>query len=71
MSYQGPYKFCLHGIETSAMSMCPKCEEDRKAGRSLVVICPHHPEGRPPNSCAACENYVPPKTDRKDGADLI
>src|SRR3990167_1409603 len=50
----GPTKFCLHGIESSAMSMCEKCREDREHGLPHVVICPHFPKGRPPYQCAAC-----------------
>jgi len=57
MTYIGPTKFCLHGIESSAMSMCPGCNEDVKAGRPVLVTCPHFPKGRPLNKCTDCGGY--------------
>ena len=36
----GPSKFCQHGIESSAISMCRGCEEDRMAGRKIEIVGP-------------------------------
>ena len=57
MTYRGPTKFCLHGIESSAMSMCEKCREDREHGLPNMVTCPHFPKGRPVGRCKGCYLY--------------
>ena len=56
--YVGPVRFCSHGIEASAISACPKCQEESKAGRATLIVCPHFPSGRRSGECSVCGRYV-------------